>query len=34
VDPATLPARLARAGFTEVDVRANDFGFVAHARSA
>ncbi len=31
IDPSTLPARLARAGFTAVDVRANEFGFVAHA---
>jgi SAM-dependent methyltransferase len=31
IDPATLPARLAAAGFAGVDVRANEFGFVAHA---
>jgi SAM-dependent methyltransferase len=31
VDPVTLPARLTAAGFTAVDVRANEFGFVAHA---
>jgi predicted methyltransferase len=32
VDPATLPARLERAGFTDVDVRTNVYGFIAHAR--
>jgi SAM-dependent methyltransferase len=32
VDPATLPARLTAAGFVSIDVRTNDFGFVAHAR--
>jgi len=32
IDPSTLPSRLDAAGFTEVDVRTNDFGFVAHAR--
>ena len=32
VDPATLPARLTAAGLTSVDVRTNDFGFIAHAR--
>jgi ubiquinone/menaquinone biosynthesis C-methylase UbiE len=31
IDPATFPARLTRAGFTDVDVKANEFGFVAHA---
>jgi ubiquinone/menaquinone biosynthesis C-methylase UbiE len=32
VDPDTLPARLERAGFTAIDVQANFYGFVAHAR--
>jgi SAM-dependent methyltransferase len=32
IDPATLPARLSTAGFMSIDVRTNDFGFVAHAR--
>ncbi len=32
VDPETLPARLERAGFTGIDVQANFYGFVAHAR--
>lgn len=34
IDPDTLPARLTTAGFTEIDVRTNEFGFVAHARKA
>jgi hypothetical protein len=32
IDPVTLPARLSAAGLTSIDVRTNDFGFVAHAR--
>ena len=32
VDPATLPARLAAAGFTDVDVRINRYGWAAVAR--
>jgi ubiquinone/menaquinone biosynthesis C-methylase UbiE len=32
VDPATLPARLAAAGFTDVDVRTNRYGWAAVAR--
>ncbi len=32
VDPATLPARLAAAGFTDVDVRTNPFGWAVVAR--
>jgi SAM-dependent methyltransferase len=32
VDPSTLPARLAAAGFDAVDVQANEFGWMAHAR--
>ena len=32
VDPEALPARLERAGFTAIDVQANFYGFVAHAR--
>jgi SAM-dependent methyltransferase len=31
IDPATLPARLTKAGFAGVDVQANEFGFIAHA---
>ena len=31
IDPATLPDRLTAAGFAGIDVRVNDFGFVAHA---
>jgi SAM-dependent methyltransferase len=34
VDPDTLPARLATAGFDTIDVRANEFGWMAHARKA
>jgi ubiquinone/menaquinone biosynthesis C-methylase UbiE len=32
VDPATVGDRLAAAGFAEVDVRANEHGWAAHAR--
>jgi SAM-dependent methyltransferase len=32
VDPATVGARLEAAGFAEVEVRANPFGWAAHAR--
>lgn len=32
VDPTTLPERLAGAGFAAVDVQANEFGWMAHAR--
>jgi ubiquinone/menaquinone biosynthesis C-methylase UbiE len=32
VDPGTVEARLSAAGFTEVDVRANEFGWASHAR--
>jgi SAM-dependent methyltransferase len=32
IDPATLPGRLATAGFRDIDVRTNEFGFRAHAR--
>lgn len=34
VDPATLPARLRSAGFTDVEVRVNDYGWTAVARRA
>jgi SAM-dependent methyltransferase len=34
VDPSTLPDRLAGAGFTDVDVRTNDYGWAAIARAA
>jgi ubiquinone/menaquinone biosynthesis C-methylase UbiE len=34
VDPATLPARLAAAGFTDVDVRTNEMGWAVIARVA
>jgi SAM-dependent methyltransferase len=34
VDPTTLPTRLADAGFTAIDVRTNEFGWMAHARKA
>jgi ubiquinone/menaquinone biosynthesis C-methylase UbiE len=33
VDPELLPGRLAAAGFTEVDVRTNEFGWAAIART-
>jgi ubiquinone/menaquinone biosynthesis C-methylase UbiE len=32
VDPETLPARLGAAGFTDVEVRINEFGWSAVAR--
>jgi SAM-dependent methyltransferase len=32
VDPATLSARLAGAGFGAIDVQANEYGWMAHAR--
>lgn len=32
IDPNTLPDRLQTAGFTAVDVRANEIGFAVHAR--
>jgi SAM-dependent methyltransferase len=32
VDPTTLPDRLSRAGFAAIDVQANEFGWMAHAR--
>ena len=34
VDPQTLPARLARAGFTDIAVKTNEFGWGATARKA
>ena len=34
VDPTAVGDRLAAAGFTDVDVRANEFGWAAHARRA
>ena len=34
VDPATLPARLQNAGFTDVEVRVNEYGWTALARRA
>ena len=34
VDPTTLPTRLADAGFTAIDVRTNEFGWMVHARKA
>ena len=34
VDPASLPDRLAAAGFTDVDVRTNEFGWAVIARLA
>ncbi len=34
VDPASLPARLAAAGFTDVTVRTNEFGWAAVATKA
>lgn len=33
IDPETLPARLTAAGFTDVEVRANEFGWSAVARN-
>lgn len=32
IDPATLPARLTAAGFTDVEVRVNELGWSAVAR--
>ena len=32
VDPTTLPERLATAGFSAIDVHANEFGWMAHAQ--
>ncbi len=34
VDPATLPSRLAAAGFVDVDVRTNELGWAVIARAA
>jgi SAM-dependent methyltransferase len=34
IDPATLPARLGGAGFTDVEVRVNEYGWTALARRA
>jgi SAM-dependent methyltransferase len=34
IDPATLPARLHAAGFTDIDVRVNEYGWAALARRA
>ena len=34
IDPATLPARLEAAGFTQVEVRVNEYGWTALARRA
>ena len=34
IDPATLPRRLESAGFTDVDVRTNEYGWTALARRA
>ena len=34
VDPSTLPGRLAAAGFSDVDVRTNDYGWAVIARVA
>ena len=34
VDPSTLPTRLAAAGFGDVDVRTNEFGWCVVARVA
>jgi hypothetical protein len=34
VDPASLPARLAAAGFIDVDVRTNEHGWAVVARKA
>jgi SAM-dependent methyltransferase len=33
IDPATLEPRLAAAGFVSVEVRTNEFGWAAHART-
>ena len=34
IDPATLPSRLAAAGFVDVEVKTNEFGWAAIARTA
>lgn len=34
VDPSTLPERLTAAGFTDVDVRTNEYGWAVIARAA
>jgi len=34
VDPSTLHSRLAAAGFTDVDVRTNEFGWAVIARAS
>jgi ubiquinone/menaquinone biosynthesis C-methylase UbiE len=34
IDPASLPSRLTAAGFVDVDVRTNEFGWAAVARAA
>ncbi len=34
VDPPSLPGRLAAAGFTDIDVRTNEFGWAAIARKS
>ena len=34
VDPETIPARLNDAGYTDIEVAANEFGWMAHARKA
>jgi ubiquinone/menaquinone biosynthesis C-methylase UbiE len=34
IDPPTLPARLTAAGFAEIDVRTNEFGWAVVARVA
>jgi ubiquinone/menaquinone biosynthesis C-methylase UbiE len=34
IDPGTLPARLAAAGFSDVEVKTNEFGWAAIARIA
>jgi hypothetical protein len=33
IDPDALPARLAAAGFTDVDVELFDLGWICHARA-
>jgi SAM-dependent methyltransferase len=34
VDPETIPTRLTDAGYTDIAVAANEFGWMAHARKA
>lgn len=34
IDPAALPARLQAAGFTDIEVRVNEYGWAALARRA